>query len=106
MSLASWMVSTCYLASQTGKDAYGKPAYEAPRAVKARVEAHRRVLKRPNGDEAVSNHRIFTLSPVLLTDRVWLPGADTGSADASNLPLAIKAVGDKPGARTLYTVDL
>lgn len=106
MSLASWMTSTISLASETGKDAYGKPSYETPRQVKARVESTRRIVRNPRGEESVSNHRIYTLAPVLLTDRIWLPGASTSSADASNLPLSVQATPDKSGARVLYAVDL
>jgi hypothetical protein len=106
MSIASWMTSTIYLASAAGKDAYGKPSYEAPRAVKARVESTRRLVRNARGEEAMSNHRIYTLAMVLLTDRVWLPGASTSSPDASHLPLSVQATPDKTGARILYAVDL
>lgn len=106
MSLASWMVQTAYVASVTATDSYGKPTYETPRSIGVRVQAQRRMVKSPKGEEAVSNHVLWSLSPVLLTDRLWLPGASTTSAEASNVPLAVTSVPDKTGARTIYKVEL
>lgn len=106
MTLASWMTATISLASVVSRDAYGKATYEAPRQARARVESVRRVVRNAQGEESVSSHTIYTLSPVTLTDRLWLPGASTASADASNLPLAVTATPDKSGGRVLYRVEL
>ena len=64
------------------------------------------MVRKGTGDEAVSNHRILTISPILLTDRIWLPGVSPSSPAGSNLPLAVEALSDKVGAKTLYQVDL
>lgn len=106
MSIASWLTQTAYVAPVTGIDAWGKPTYGPPVARKVRVEVLRRMVTNAQGEESVSNHRLWSLEPIALTDRVWLPGANTGSAEASHLPLSVSASADKVGARTLYRVDL
>ena len=106
MSIAGFLTQTVYLASATGKDNYGKQTYETPRAVVARVEGQRRLVRKSTGDEAVANHRIYTLAPVLLTDRIWIPGADSAQLEQSALPLTVESSGDKTNSRTLYRTDL
>lgn len=106
MSLASWFVSTCYVASVASTDTYGTSAYGVKRAVKCRVEAARRLTRRSNGDEAVSTHTLYTDQPVLLSDRIWLPGVPTATDDGARSPISITASSDKSGARTLYKVEL
>lgn len=106
MSIASWLTQTAYVAPVTGIDAWGKPTYGAPVARKVRVESLRRMVTNAQGEESVSNHRLWSLDPIALTDRVWLPGANTASAEASNVPLSVAATSDKVGSRTLYRVDL
>lgn len=105
MSLASWMQQTITLASETGRDAYGKPTYGATRTATARVERTRRMVRNGRGEDAIAQWRLYTLEVVALTDRIWLPGTGTAMAD-SFLPLAVVATSDKPGARTLYRVDI
>jgi hypothetical protein len=106
VSLSSWMVQTIGLASVTGVDAYGKSSYQTPRTVKARVQPQRRMVTTSSGAEAMSNHLIYTEVPVLLTDRVWLPGESTASAEASRVPISVTTSLDKSGSRTLYKVEL
>jgi hypothetical protein len=104
--MAAWMTQTIHVASKTGVDSYGRPSYETPRAVKARVELRRRMVRNSSGEESVSSHVVYSLEPILLTDRVWLPGLNSATAEGSKLPLQVDASSDKPGARTLYRVDL
>lgn len=106
MSIASWLQQTVHVASVTGVDSYGKSAFGAPRAVRARVEGTRRMVRRTSGDEAVASHVVYLLEEVKLTDRLWLPGKNTALADQSNVPLAVHSTPDKSGSRVLWKVEL
>jgi hypothetical protein len=103
--IASWLNQTVYVASVTGIDAYGKPTYGTPTARKVRLELIRRMVLKATGEEAVANHRLWTLSAINLTDRIWLPGANTSLAEQSNLPMTLSSSPDKSGSRTLYKVE-
>jgi hypothetical protein len=106
MSMASILRETAYVASVTSTDAHGKPIYGPPVARKVRTEQLRRMVVSASGEEAVSNHRLWCATPIALTDRIWLPGASTSSAEASNLPITVTTVSDFSGARTLCKVEL
>lgn len=106
MSIASWLQQTVHVASVTGVDTYGKSVFGAPRAVRARVEGTRRLVRRTNGDEALANHVVYLLEEVRLTDRLWLPGKNSALANESNAPLAVHSTPDKSGGRVLWKVEL
>lgn len=106
MSIAAWMVDTISIASVTGVATSGKPTYGSPRQIKARVDLSDRILRTPAGDEKRSTHRIYSLDEIKLTDRIWLPGANTATVEGSLTPIALVAANDKPGTRTLYRADL
>lgn len=106
MSIASWLRQTAYRAAVTGTDSYGRPSYGAPAAFAVRVELESRVVRNAQGEEVQSTHKLWCLTPVGVTDRIWLPGLDSNNADLSKLPLAVMAAGDKSGSRTLYEVRL
>lgn len=106
MSIASWLRQTAYKASVTGTDVYGKPSYGTPIAVPVRVELESRMLRTAQGEQVQSSHKLWSLTGIALTDRVWLPGASTADPNAAKLPLAVNAVGDKRGGRTLFEVWL
>lgn len=106
MSLSSWFVSTVNVASAAGIDAKGRATFGAPRAIKARVQGQRRMVRTSTGEESVSNFIVWTDQPVLLTDRLWMPGSSTAQVEGSLVPLAITVSPDKTGARTLYKVEV
>lgn len=106
MNLARVLNQTAYVASVTGTDARGKPSYGAPVARKVRAEVRRTMVIKATGEEAVSTHRFWCVETVNLTDRVWLPGEDSSSAEASHLPLAVESASDFAGATTLWKVQL
>lgn len=106
MSLARILRESAYVASVTSTDSRGNPVYGTPSVRKVRVERSQRMVMNARGEETPSSHRLWCLSPIALTDRVWLPGANTASAEASHLPLSVSAVSDFGGSRTLYRVDL
>jgi hypothetical protein len=100
------LTHTVYVASFASVDEYGESTYGAARAVKARVQAQRRNVRGPTGDEVVSSHVIYTADEVKASDRIWLPGASTASAEASNVPLTITSSPHPSDGRTLWKVEL
>lgn len=106
MSIAAWLVNTVTVASVASVDKYGKPTYATARTVKARVQKSRKLLRRPGGEEALSQATIYTLEEVFLTDRVWLPGANTALLEQALSPISLNSSPDKAGARTLFRVDI
>lgn len=106
MSLSSWLTQTAYRAAVTGTDSYGRPSYGTPASFRVRVELEVRMVRNAQGEEVQSTHKLWSLTPVSVTDRLWLPGTDSTNADVSKLPLAVNAVGDKSASRTLYEVRL
>ncbi len=106
MSIASWLQQTVHVASVTTVDSYGKNTLSTPRAVKARVEGTRRMVRRATGDEAMATHVVYLLEEVRLTDRLWLPGKNPTLPSESNVPLAVHSTPDKSGGRVLWKVEL
>ena len=106
MSLASILNQTIYVASVASLDGYGKPTYGTPVARSVRVEARRQAVTTARGEEAVSNHRLWCLTEINLTDRVWLPGKNQSVAEESNVPLTVSSCSDFSASRTLYKVEL
>jgi hypothetical protein len=106
MGIGSWLKQTISVASVTSVDATGKLVYGSPRSVSARVEPSRRMVRKQNGDDVQSTHRIYSLDAILINDRVWLPGLSSSTVEGSKTPLAVTAPIDKNLTRTLYTVDL
>lgn len=106
MSLASWMCQVVTVASVTGVDSYGKATYGAQRAVKANVSEKTRSIRTVRGEEAVASHVIYALEEIRPTDRVWLPGVPTTSADGARRPLTVSTAQDKTLSRTLWKVEL
>lgn len=105
VSLAARLGTVLTVASVASTDATGKPTLGPKRTIRARVEARRQLVRNAQGEDAVATHRIFTLDPVALTDRVWLPGYPT-TEDGARTPLAVKADPDFDGTRVLYEVQL
>lgn len=106
MSLARILNQTAYVASVVSTDAYGKTTYGAPVARAVRVEAKRKMVTNADGEESVSEHRLWCTDAIALTDRVWLPGANQSDAEASNVPLSVSSCSDFGNSVTLYQVDL
>ena len=106
MSLLSMLTHTVYVASHASVNEYGKNTYGTPRAVKARVQGQQRNVRSQAGDEVVSSHVVYTAEEVLPTDRLWLPGKSTSSAEESNVPLTITSSPHPMSGVTLWKVEL
>jgi hypothetical protein len=105
VSLTSWLTQTAYVAAVTGIDQFGKPLYGPAMARKVRVELGNRMVTNARGEESMARARLWCESAINLTDRVWLPGSAT-TDEAAFLPINVSSVSDKPGARTLFKVEL
>lgn len=105
MNLSSWLVHTVSIASVTGKSSHGDPSFEAARTISARVQYDTQMVRRANGQETASNAQVFSTSPILVTDRIWLPGVATTDTLAK-VPLSVSATPDKWGNVTLYMAAL
>jgi hypothetical protein len=87
MDISHLLTQTAYVASRTGLDGNGKPAYAAARAVACRVESTQGVAKQgASGTEDASTFTLVTLEQLLPTDLVWLPGTSTSDAAAARQP--------------------
>ncbi|MBL8924129.1 MAG: hypothetical protein JNJ54_35060 [Myxococcaceae bacterium] len=107
MSLTGLLTATVHVASHVSVDQYGKNTYGPPRAVAARVQGLRRNVRNRDGDEVVSSHVLYLVEEVKATDRLWLPGASTSSAEASNVPISItSSPHPSSGGLTLWKVEL
>ncbi len=106
MSLPSWFINTVTVASETGRDAYGKPTYGPKRSVACNLSQQSRLLHAVSGENVVASWKIYTDQAISLTDRIWLPGSDTSVQTSSRMPIAITVSNDKPGTRQLVRVDL
>lgn len=106
MSLAGLLTQTVYVASFASLDAYGKNTYGAPRAVKARVQGQQRNVRGQANDEVLASHVVYLAEAVQPTDRIWLPGADTSSSEASNVPLTITSSPHPTSGVTVWKVEL
>jgi len=106
MNITHNLRSTITVASVTGHSSTGAATLGAQRTMPARIENQRRLIRRANGQESQASHRIYTVSAIALTDRIWLPGSDTSSAREAREPLAVTAGETLSGSMTLYEVDL
>jgi hypothetical protein len=97
MNFARFLKDTITIASVASRDAFGKPLYGAQRTALGRVEAQRRIVRGAHGEETVSSHKIYLASSVLLTDRLWLPGADINVTEAARTPIDVSSSSDLAG---------
>jgi len=106
VSVLSMLTQTVHVASFASVDAYGKNTYGTPRALPARVQGQQRNVRSQAGDELVSSHVVYVAEEVKPTDRIWLPGQSTSSAEASNVPLTITSSPHPSSGVTLWKVEL
>lgn len=98
------MLSTCTKASQASTSADGDPeTYAARVTFLARVQR-----SKARGAETIEHDAvIYTSTPVLPTDRIWLPGDDTTDANDARRPVEVSQHADLDDPDTvLYRVLL
>jgi hypothetical protein len=102
VSLASWMRDAVTVASQAGANESGDPTYGPQRTLKARVVYGASVGKTENPPEVV----VYCEQELLVTDRIWLPGADPADANAASRPAKVGRARAMTGARSLWKASL
>lgn len=106
MNVDSWLVDTVLVSSVTGSTSYGDPTFGPQRSIRCRLVSARTTVTRPDGSETDSGHRVYTTSPVGLSDHLWLPGTNPADPDAAKTPVAVESSHDRAGRYTLYKVLL
>lgn len=100
--LDAWLIHTVKRQPQAGTTGYGDPAWGLAEDVPARAEYHTGMARK--GDDTIAfDHRIFTTTPIAITDRLWLPG-DYPDTTKARRPVAVSQSTTRDGGTTLYTV--
>ena len=102
MSVFAWMCDTISVASQAGVTGSGDPTYAAARTLKARVVYGRKAGNSENPPATV----VYCESELVVTDRIWLPGANAAVANESLRPVSVERARDMRGARALWKATL
>ena len=92
MNLRRFLHQEITVASVVAVDNRGQATLGPKRTVAVRVEGYRRLVRKANGQEATSDHKIFTDQTVLITDRIWLPGVDATDETKAKMPMSIDSV--------------
>lgn len=102
MNLDAWLTDTITIASQSAVGAKGDPSYGTKTTAAARVQAGRD----RHETEIEHSHVIYTTSPVLVDDRIWLPGDSTSDTTLARRAVHVESSHDRGGTTTLYKVLL
>lgn len=102
MSLATWLTDSVTVASQSGVNGSGDPAYDAQRTIKARVVVGTVAGRTENPPKTV----VYSEAEVLVTDRLWLPGTNTALVSDARRPEQVERAKDLSGARKLWKATL
>lgn len=85
------LLSTCTKASQGSTSLDGDPdTYTVKTTFAARVQRS----KARDAETIEHDAVIFTSTPILTTDRIWLPGDDTSSVDEARRPVDVSETHD------------
>lgn len=106
MNVAAWLTDTITVASVSSRNTRGDPVFGAQNAYPARVEPITRLTRSAQGQEAIADTRVFTTQAINLTDRIWVPGANTSDPNAARVPLSVRSSSTKAKSYTLYEVLL
>jgi len=105
MDVSHLFLDTVTIAAQASVSEAGDPTFGSQSTIKARVE-HGTKLVVSDGAQIQADHVVITTSPVLHTDRLWLPGDSTSDNNAARRPVVIKKATGLLGGLTLYEVYL
>lgn len=81
-TLRKQLRQTIYVATFTSVDGGNTPTYGTPAAVSARVVPTNGISTNAEGEEVVTTHQIVTAVEIKASDRIWLPGDATTTANA------------------------
>lgn len=102
MNLKGWLTKTATKQSVASRDVYGKVTWSAPATISCRVQASRKIIRGTNGQEVATTAVLYTDAACSVTDRFWLPGADTNDVNAARIPLGVDEAANK-GGDTVFT---
>ncbi len=86
MNIAHLLTQTITVAERTGVDANGDPTYGAATPLAGYAERTEGVANEgASGTASTDRWKVATATAIAPESRVWLPGADTGSAGAARL---------------------
>jgi len=94
----SFLTHTITVSSQASVSSAGDPSYAAQRTLSARVQPGR---DRQQSD-IVHTHVVYTTEELLVDDRVWFPGDDTGDEDDARSPVSVSQSPHPDGVTTLW----
>ena len=106
MSYEAMLTQKITIATPTGKDSYGESTYSATRTIKARVENEITTTMDSSGQEKMTDHRIATLEPLTVRDRVWLPGADSSIVAQAKKPIRTESASTPSGTVSVFMTYL
>lgn len=106
MSYASLLTDTITVALPGAPTSYGEPTWGAQATMRARVEFGTKMMFGADGTQRECEAVIATTTELPLHARIWLPGANTGDANAAKRPIQIKRASRPGGGLTVYETYL
>lgn len=100
------LTKTVTVAKQTAVSTSGDPTFGTQTTLKARHEKTTKVVLSTDGAERRADDVIITESVIDETDRVWLPGDDTGDNNAARRPLMVRNADIPSDGYTLFETFL
>jgi hypothetical protein len=100
------LTDTITVSTRTGLSGSGDPLWSASTTLSARVERVDKLVVDATGTEVRAQHRIATTTELDREARVWLPGDDTGDADAARRPILVTKASTPSAGTTLWEVLL
>ena len=91
-------------AQKTGVSDYGEPLFGVKQSGTCREQRKALIVVSPTGTEEQSDAQLFTLEPLEVEDRVWLPGADTTKDEQARRVLSVEHHRDLAGVLIYYLV--
>lgn len=104
--VAHLLTDTVTYATRSSFDSSGDPAFASQLTATARVEHGTFLVVADNGEERRADHRVVTETNIPATARLWLPGDDTTSGNASRQIIARKEASTPHGGLTLRELYL
>lgn len=106
MSYAALLTDTVTVATMSGVDAHGDPAFNAQTTMSARVEHGTRLIYGSDGAERQCEAVVATTEEIPMGSMIWLPGANTSNDNESKRPILIKKASNPSGGLTVYETYL
>lgn len=84
--IRDYLNQTAQWYQKTGTNAYGEPEFAAPVQIKVRWEGKRRLVRNAQGEEVVSEARVFCLKAVATGDKLEYGGRQWPVIAVSEMP--------------------